>query len=658
MNQLTGFQIVAANGLQNGEGLQPPNIVANLTVYMSFAPVNNYSNIYTTANALPYGLTLTNASLLQSLGANSFPHIFGQVPNDFSSNLGNGPLFTIAPIRTASWFNGAPTANIYLQALGQAQNYAATAQAILSSASSTQWSGGPAASATGGFSAIGGNDPTTFQAVANAFIQLGTLMIPNESYNGFSNADCFNRILESGNDTIGNLHLTFFGQNIVDPTTGNTWIIGSELFAYVMNNPVGLSGNDIFQIAALNPLDTIIGQAADIALTQTGDLDAVVTFFGVGPTAAQRVYKWTDCLNISLMLGTEVTQTISNTLNLGTISLDAYYLINGLTTNIPGLTNIPSMTALGTTMAQITPLTNSNTLLSMTAPLSQTDFANLQATFGPGSGTNGNPTVDDVLGSTNFNQALSDTITVLKPLTASPYYANISLDTSNIANALVSNSFPITLSDGSTYANINGLAVGGSTLVNQNAQNLANIAPSVANISLLSTFNNIAETHNNSANLSATGSYVPINTLSLSTNALADYNKASELVGLILSIINKYYGASHITKIDNPPQFAMFQRIPGAPNFSPSAVLSSFPTSLASMAAMSSQIPNADEITGLNNVSNCINMNTVTGQALTATIKEAQNTQVLTANGLISQSLATNPTKLLTPQTGMNTIGG
>ena len=136
-NSLSGFQIVASNGLVNGEGIAPPNITANLSAYQTFAPVANFSNIYATSNTLPFGLTLTNANLLQSIGANSFPHVFGQVPNDFSSNLGSGPLFSIAPARTTAWFGNSSTANVYLQILGQAQNYAATAQAVVASAAST-----------------------------------------------------------------------------------------------------------------------------------------------------------------------------------------------------------------------------------------------------------------------------------------------------------------------------------------------------------------------------------------------------------------------------------------------------------------------------------------------------------------------------------------
>ena len=657
MNGLSGFQIVAANGLQSGEGIAPPNITANLSTYLSFAPVNNFSNIYATASTLPFGLTSANANLLLSLGANSFPHVFGQVPNDFNSNLGSGPLFNIAHARTTEWFGNVSTANVYIQILGQAQTYAATARAVLGSAASTQWAGGPASSATGGFSSIGGNDPEQFQIVANAISELGTLMIPSDALNGFSNADCFNRILNSGNDTIGNLHLNFFGKTIVDPVTGNTWIIGSELFAYVMDNPVGLTSDDQFKIAALNPLDSVIGKAANDALLQTGDLDAVVTFFNVGPIAASAIYEWTDCLNLPLMLGSVASQIISSSLSIGNNILTPYYFINGLVQNISGLSNIISLNVLGSTMAKITPLTNSPDLLSMNAPITQSQFSNLQATFGPGSGTNGNPTVDDVMGSTNYNQALSDTILGLKPLTTTNHYANISTDTANIKIALTSNIFPVTLSNGTSYTNINSLAVGGASLINQTASNLGNIASSLTNISLFTSFNKIAQTHNNSISLSSSGSLIPINPSAIVSNLISGFTDVSGFVALILSIIQQYYGMSMISKIDNPSQSAVFQKFPGGLGFSPSGILTSFPSSLASMAAVSSVLQNSDEITGLNQISNCFDTS-VSGQALHATIKEAQNSQVLSNNGLLSQSFSPNTTTLVTPKSGINTIGG
>ena len=666
MNALTGFQLIAATGLQNGEGINPPNITANLNTYNSFAPVNNYSNIVATASSLPYGLTSANANLLMSIGSNSFPHLFGQIPNDFSSQLGTGILFQVAPARTANWFGGFGTANVYLQVLNQAQAYASTAQAVIGSAAQTQWAGGPASSATGGFSNIGGNDPISFIQVADAISELGTLMVPTSPMNGFSNADCFNRILESGTDTIGNLHLTFYGQQVIDPTTGNSWTIGSDLFTYVLNNPVGMSVNDTFQIAALNPFDAVIGQAANQALTQTGDLDAVVSFFEVGPNAASSIYQWTDALNVPLMLGKNVTATISSALKLNGVSLNTYYLIQGLVTSIVGLTNIPSMTAFGNIMAQLAPLTNSSNLLALSSPISQSTFSNIQTNFGPGSGTNGNPTVDDILGSTNYNQALTSTIMGLNPLRASSYYVNVSADTTSIRNALTDNVFPVTLSDGSTYSNINSLAVGGTVLVNKNANALANIASTVSNVALFTTYNQIAQTHNNSIVLSSfsnstpytTSPYSPINLAGLMSNELEDIPNVSSLIGLIFGIIYNYYGASSIVKIDNPPQPTMFQKVPGTPNFSSSAILGSFPSSLASMAALQTQIPNSDEITGLNNVSNCIDSTSLTGQALSAVVKESQNNQVLNSNGLPTQSLATNPVSLTTPAQGTHTIGG
>ncbi|VVC05149.1 Uncharacterised protein [uncultured archaeon] len=629
-NSLSGFQIIASQGLQNGEGISAPNIAANLAVYESFSTVKNFSNIYIASESLPYGLTSSNANLLQSIGANSFPALFGQVPANTNLNLGTGNLIEITYARTESWFGNSSTANIYLQALGQAQSYATTAQAVLSSAATSQWSSGTAsASLTGGFSNIGGNDPVKFQNVANAISELGTMMIPNDPFNGFSNASCFSRILDSGDNYIGNLHLNFFGNTVIDPSNGNIWIIGSDLFSYVMDNPQGTSSDDTFQITALNPLDAAIGNVANTVLASTGDLDAVVSFFGLGSNAAAKVYYWADCFNLPALLGTEVTETITS--NLGVPSLTVYNFISGLVNNIPGVTNLDSLEVLGEIMGQLSTMTNSNALSLLDSPVSSSDFSNLQSTFGNGSGSYGNPTVDDILGSTDYNDALYDTIQVINELTPSPIYGNIVADTNNVAMALNFDTFPTYLSNGNSYDDINSLTVGAFSLIEDNA---ANLFSQVSNVSLLGNYSNLATTHNNSISLTSNNTQCPINLTSLITDDLADYNKASELVGLVLSIIHKYYGASQILKIDNPIQPAMFEKIPGAPNFSSQSVLSSFSSSLASMASYVSQASDGDEITGLTNVKNCIDMSSLAGQALSATIKEAQNNQVLNSNGL------------------------
>ena len=77
---MTGFQLVAAQQLQAGEGLGPPNITANLTAYKNLAPVGNFSNIFYAAPTAA-GLSPANAA-----------------------QLGTGPLFDIVPARTSQWF--------------------------------------------------------------------------------------------------------------------------------------------------------------------------------------------------------------------------------------------------------------------------------------------------------------------------------------------------------------------------------------------------------------------------------------------------------------------------------------------------------------------------------------------------------------------------
>ena len=591
------------------------------------------------------GINIAALTALNTLGANSFPHLFGQIPQDFNSNLGFGPMIDITHARTVNWFGGSPTANVYTQVLGQAQAYATSASAVISSAATAQWPNGPAAAITGGFSNIGGNNPAQFMMVANAISQLGTLMVPSAPFNGFSNAGCFQQILNSGNEALGNLQFNFFGNNIIDPSNGNTWTINNDLFNYILDNPMGLSEEDPFQIAALNPFDTVLGEAANNALTQIGDLDAVLTYFGVGNVAAAQVFKWTDCLTFPNILG-NAAPIINSVIGTETTT---YEFIKTLVNNIPGITNITSMTVLGATMAGITPLSNAPQLSALSQPVSQSDFANIKATFGPGSGTNGNPTVDDVMGSTNYNSALTSVVQGIQPLTNTTNYANISADTTNIVGALHGASFPIILSNGNSYANINSLALDGAALINSEA---AALASTVSNPAPFSDYNGIAETHNNSAQLNA--SFIPINVSAIVSNLLSDYQTFKGLYAMIVGIFFQVVGVSSSVYMNTLPKPALFLNTPGPPNS-----LAAFASALSIMAAVGSTIPGANEITGLGNVLNCLNVSTLAGQALSAVAIESTNAQALVSSGLNgAQNLAANPQPLLTAPTGTNTLGG
>lgn len=84
-----------------------------------------------------------------------------------------------------------------------------------------------------------------------------------------------------------------------------------------------------------------------------------------------------------------------------------------------------------------------------------------------------------------------------------------------------------------------------------------------------------------------------------------------------------------------------------------------FVTNLSDAAAEIISNPSSNEITGLDLISNCIDLTSTAGQALQAVIIEAQNATQLSNNGLNgSQPFAANPIPLSTPPTGTNTIGG
>lgn len=623
-NDLSAFQVIAIQGLQNGEGVAPPNIQALYDEYLGFAPVGNFANIYVNANA-NVTISESNITLLQSIGCNSFPQLFGVIPYEYSSEIGIGLVFDICPKRTEAWFGNSSIggANVYINVLSQAQMYAQTAQSVISSAANTQWNGDAVSTATGGFSNIAGNN---FKEVGERISEMGTLLLPPYSRNGFSNAGCFQSMYDNGDKTIGNLNRTFFDQPLTDPSTGNVYIINDTLFNKIINNSVGMGDDDSNKIAALNPLDIVLGQYADNALSDTGDLDAVVTYFNVGPNIASGINNWTDCLNVSGILGSNLSNVVASAMNVPTCN--AYSFIQGLN-SITGFTNVPDMTTLGEIMMSLQPMGTSPNLANLTTPLSDSDIANVQASFGPGSGTYGNPTVDDILGSTNYNGAIANTIPILQSLLSNDLYIDISTDTGNIANALLS--FPsngVKFSDGTVYYNLNDVAVYGSNLINMNA----NVLYSQANANSLISYNKIAETHNNSANLTSFNSFIPINTIPLQTNSLADYDEVSGFTGMVLGVINRFFGASQNTSVNNPPQPAMYQKFPM--NGNPSMSLQSFPSSLASMAAANASNPAGDETTGLNNVSNCLDMGTTTGQALKAVIIHTQNMQVLSNSGI------------------------
>jgi len=660
LNSMTGIQLVASQKLQSGEGLAPPNIAANLAAYSNISTVNNFQIIYNNVANVP-GVWANSITILQSIGANSFPHLFGQIPGEFSSELGSGPLFEIAPRNTANLFQtgSTPTANVFVQALGQAQSYAVTAAAVINSAATTQWAGGPSASVTGGFSTLGGNTSAGFSAVATALSQLGTLMLMATPVTGFSNAGCFKQISDAGNNTIGNLHINFFGKTITDPLSGIAYIIGPKLFDFIISGAQGRTATDSVTVAALNPLDALLGQAADAALTQTGDLDAVVTFFGVSGSSAAAINNWTDCLNLPLMCGPAALPIISAALNVPVSGpFDAYALINAIQQNITGYTNFRSIGDLGTTMLSLEPLSNAPNIAAMTSPVSQSDFANIKAGFGPGSGTNGNPTVNDILGATNFNEALAAATAAITPLISTAQFSNISSDTGNIATGIMhgGNVFPlVTLSNGMSYSNINTLAPAAAVLIDSNANALANIAPSLTNTNALAAYNNIASTHNNSVALGPLTGITSAALIGIATNAIAAFDKLSGLAGLIMGLVHKYHAPSTSILHEFPPSPAIHLALPGP--IGPGA-LAAFPASLASMVSTVAASAVADEMTGLSTVSNLIDTSTVGGQALSATMTEAKNAQALSTAGIPSTILNPNPSALITTIGGGSTIGG
>jgi hypothetical protein len=595
MNNLSGFQVIAINGLQTNSGLAPPNISANLTIYNNLPPVSNYNEIYTASFTAP--ITTPNALALRALGSYSFPHLFGVVPSDFDTNLGLGSLFPKVVVRVNSLFGNVSSPSIFAQALYQAQSYANQSADTINSAASTTWNGSPSSSIMGGLDQIFGTDPNTIAIISAAFNQLGSLVQFSNPSAGFSNAGVIQQILKGGNNTIGNLHLNFFGKTIIDPVTGNVLTVNQSLITSILSAPYPLD-NSSFQMVYLNPLDQALGILLNEALTNTLDLDAVITFIGVSGTAAASINQFTDCLNPQLMLGS-AAQLILNNIRATTTILDAQLLISTLINSVRGLNNVPSINQLSTLTKQIKPLGNLPLIASMSSPISQTDFRNLQISLGPGSGANGNPTVSDILGATNLQTALGNVLIGLNSVKNSTVWNNISTDTSNVATALIGGiSSPVFLSDGTSYTDLNLLSAAAVILTNNNANLLVSDIQSFGLGNLFSDYNGLAETHNNSIVLLTKAG---INIANISNNI-------SSLVSL---------GAT----------------VPG----------------------MTTQNV---ETSGLDVLMGVIDNTTLPGQALSATIIETQNSQVFQTNKIATDRNESNPNILNTPPTGTNIIGG
>lgn len=572
-NTLTGFQIVAINGLQNNLGLSVPNSTSLLNEYDSLTPVSNFTTIF---NAAPgAAITPQNVVALQNIGAASFPQLFGAVPYQYSNNLQIGILMPKVVAQINKIFGNSNNPSIFVQALTLAQAYASQSSDIINSAISATWNGNPSQSITGGFSALAGNNAGNLSIVADAFSQLGSVTLFNDIQSGFTCAAIMQQILNV-DDTIGNLHINFFGKMIIDPQSGNTLVVNQSLLTNILNNPIAPT-NSTFAVVALNPLEQQLQILANQALVQTADLDSVITFVGMNGNAASSINQFSDCLNPQLMLG-PVASSIVN-FNLNTTQLDAWTLLNALVTNIKGISNITNFPALALTMAQVQPLGNLDLLAQMQSPITASQFSALQASLGPGSGANGNPTVADILGSTDINDTLQNVIFGINQLSSQPIYQNISTDTTNVAGVLLHGiSGSVKLSNGNTYTDPNSFCADAAVLINNNANSLVIYASNNSLSNSFSLYSNLAQTVNNSQVL-MTKANINISSLQTSITSMVEF------------------GAS-----------------------------------LSSVALQN------DEVGGLDVIIPIIDNSTLTGQAFTAIIIEAQNNQILNQNGIVSNS--------------------
>ena len=167
-----------------------------------------------------------------------------------------------------------------------------------------------------------------------------------------------------------------------------------------------------------------------------------------------------------------------------------------------------------------------------------------------------------------------------------------------------------------------------------------------------SNFNQMALTHFNSATITgAAGSLtapLPIPLQSIVGNSLATAQTLQGLAGIVTSLIHRLQGASSRNFSEFMPQPLTFWKMPG--NMFSS--INTFPGDLASLASLTSSmsaVPGISQLTGLSAIAGCINPRSLGGQALSATMQEAQSRQTMAQNGINNTNAINGALTSLTP---------
>jgi hypothetical protein len=563
-SSVSAFQIILSNELQGNTLPVTFGPTANilLSEYEAVGFVSQYDTIIDMVNGGNVSYLSFNAvQSLTTLGSDSFPELFNATPSQFTSSAGYGPLFGNAIIHIERYINP-NNSTVFFQSVSNAAIFAQQQNAIISSLTTLPSTIVASQYTTGGISAFAGNSASNLATVAAAFANIGSVIDFQNLAASFS-ASAILLPLAQQSSPVANLQVNLFGKTIVNPVTGKLYVINAATLQSIVNNPVSADGV-VTPTVSQHPLEAPLQVAVNAALSDIGDLDAMCTYLGVSGATAASVFQFTDFLNPTLMFNTATPILMQN---LGIVSaggLTVPNIVDMLQQNLTGATNIQSSAQLANAMSQLQSVDSLSQITAISVLPTSNTISNI------GIGVNGLLTVSDVLGSSNIAPVLSNLTTSISSINALPVMANIRADISNLVIGLTTANVPGPLSNGDTFANINSYVLGCTFLINQNA-NTVNAATNFT--SLISDYNLIAQTYNNSVEL------LPLSGIS-----------------------------------------------PGNIVFSNTAA-QSFVNDLATYAI--------DSLGSVNFIQPLIDNSTLVGQAASAVIVDTQNTQVLTNLGLI-----------------------
>ena len=162
--------------------------------------------------------------------AEKFPAALGSTPQQFNDHWGNGNLISRAYARTAALFpnNGCTKFSHYLN---QGAIYAQKTQPLIKSSAQATFgaSDNPATTAAGGLNKLAGNGADDLAQVGQGLTLAGNVVDLQNPWSSFSALGLLQQLLKKGAEKTGNLHFYAIGKTVVDPATGRTVVIDSQL---------------------------------------------------------------------------------------------------------------------------------------------------------------------------------------------------------------------------------------------------------------------------------------------------------------------------------------------------------------------------------------------------------------------------------------------